>query len=146
MNITNKPPKYYIISAGESTVLVGNHAHASIQINDIEINETLYMYNGGIFTFTVLPNEGYRVDKVMINDIQLVSTDNVYTFKVAGDAVITVIAIDASLASQSFATYDIKFDLGERKTSKEITAKEELFATFELSNKASMVLLHRLAN
>lgn len=125
---------------GEATITIGEDAFASLYIDETKFTAPITHLNGTLFSFSVVPEEGYLIEQVTANDLVLIAEDNLYTFEVRGDTVISVTALDASNATKSLATYDIIYDLGARKTAKEITDASELLSVFILTSGAESII------
>ena len=125
---------------GQSIVSLGKHDNVTVKVNGNAFTSSSLIKNGETFTFSVEVDEGYQIEKVTINKNALVGNDGVYSFEVLGNAEIAVYAYDPSNPAMKYAKYNIKFDMGTRKTSKELKTSEEIFTTFELDGEGDGIL------
>lgn len=127
--VTNNNNLVQIISneRGISKVSIENNDKVVIKVND-EATQEILIKNGETLTFNVTTIDGYYIEKVLVNDIELISLgDNNYSYKVEGNASIKVIISDSLIVREVVAKYDVKYDLGTRKTAKKLETTEELF-------------------
>lgn len=85
-NSANVYPKVIqLLQAGTSTITVGAHEHATVQLSAES------GLNGSEFTFTVTPDESYKVDAVKVNGTAITAeTDGSYKSTVQGATTVTV--------------------------------------------------------
>lgn len=115
---------------GMSKVTIDNNDKVIIKINDEIITQSLLIKNGELFTFNVTTIDGYYIEKVLVNNIELISLgDNNYSYKVDGNVNIKVIVSDSLITREVVAKYDVKYNLGTRKTAKRLETTDELFAS-----------------
>lgn len=116
---------------GKSTISL-NSKNVIVRNNGIEFNSSILATNGETFEFEVEGVNGFNVDKVKVNDKVIIAADGKYSFEVFGDMVISIETIDSSITFTSLAKYNIKYDLGTRKTAKQITTADDLIKVFDL--------------
>lgn len=120
---------------GMSKVTIDNNDKVIIKVNDEIITQEILIKNGELLTFNVTTIDGYYIEKVLVNDIELISLgDNNYSYKVEGNVNIKVIISDSLIVREVVAKYDIKYDLGTRKTAKKLETTEELFTSLVPTN------------
>ncbi len=120
---------------GMSKVTIDDNDKVIIKVNDEIITQEILIKNGELLTFNVTTIDGYYIEKVLVNDIELISLgDNNYSYKVEGNMNIKVIISDSLIVREVVAKYNIKYDLGTRKTAKKLETTEELFTSLVPSN------------
>ncbi len=105
-----------------------------IENKDIEINglETSYQEGTNVtFTISIL-NNNRQIKEVRMNEEILTSSNNIYSFIMPNmDVTIEVILSNKEVEEKYSTTYDIKYDLGTRKTAKKIETSEQLYSCFK---------------
>lgn len=81
-------PKILSNVRGTSSIKLGAHENATV--STIPAQGT----NGQTIEFTVTPDSGYRIASVMVYEKKIVANEGVYSFELAGPAVITVNAVE----------------------------------------------------
>lgn len=108
-----------------------------IENKDIEINglETSYQEGTNVtFTISIL-NNNKQIKEVRMNEEILTSSNNTYSFIMPDkDVTIEVILSDKEVEEKYSTTYNIKYDLGTRKTAKKIETSEQLYSCFQKSD------------
>lgn len=117
---------------GQSKITLGAHLNSVVKVDDILLSDPVTMTNGSLFSFTIEVEEGYSIDKVLVNEQLITSLNDIYTFEVLGDTEIKVLTTDVQTTTGVLASYDVLFDLGTRKTSRLINDSLELLETFSL--------------
>lgn len=81
-------PKILSNVRGTSSIQLGAHENATV--SEIPTQGT----NGQTIEFTVTPDSGYRIASVMVYEKKIAANEGVYSFELAGPAVITVNAVE----------------------------------------------------
>ena len=116
---------------GNSTISL-NSKNVIVRNKGVEVNSSILVPNGETFEFEVEGINGFNVDKVKVNDSVITPVEEKYSFEVFGDMIISIETVDSSITFTSLAKYNVKYDLGTRKTAKQITTSEDLIKVFEL--------------
>lgn len=108
-----------------------------IDNKDIEISGLDSSYQEGTnvtFTISIL-NNNKQIKEARMNEEILTSSNNIYSFIMPNmDVTIEVILSDKEVEEKYSTTYDIKYDLGTRKTAKKIETSEQLYSCFQKSD------------
>lgn len=117
---------------GSSSVSLNEHHNALVKVAEVEFVDIKTVKNGELFSFKVELLNQFIIEKVIVDNTELVELDGFYSFVVNGDAEINIYTVDPDTISKFLTNYNIKYDLGTRKRPVLFDSNELLLETFEL--------------